>query len=55
MGRLETMDIDRDIASIVDCEEGHPIEAIERLIAAGEAALPRVHDSPRRTTAPAAI
>lgn len=45
MGRLKTTDIDRDIASIVDCEDGHPIEAIERLVAAGARALPRVHEA----------
>ncbi len=40
---MEAADIDRNIQSIVNCEEGHPIEPIERLIAAGASALPPIH------------
>ncbi len=43
MSESKAADIDRDIASIVSCEEGLPIEPIERLIAAGEAALPKIN------------
>ncbi len=43
MVQQKALDIDRDIASIVHCEAGHPIEPIERLILAGSPALPRLH------------
>lgn len=43
MGELKAADINRDIASIVHCEAGHPIGPIERLILAGSSALPRLH------------
>lgn len=40
---METADIDQDVKAIVECEEGHPIEPMERLIAAGASALTPIH------------
>ncbi|OGS39686.1 MAG: hypothetical protein A2506_06300 [Elusimicrobia bacterium RIFOXYD12_FULL_66_9] len=45
MGELKAADIDRDIASVVRCEDGFPIDEIERLLKAGARALPRVHEA----------
>lgn len=42
---MKAADIDRDISAILHCDEGHPIEPVERLILAGESALPKIHEA----------